>query len=271
MRRTAYNNLQNHDYFAYIKEENLSSFDSYIHSFVKYAIIFGIIILFFILSFSVLLSQSTFSKDRLEKAVVSFVKNEVGELCEVEIIENIQTESFDYDDISAKIISNYDLIGIGKLTIRFERDGKLVKNLYIKINVNRLKKMPVAIRTLKAGETISKNDVTEKIVTANNSLNTEPLDINSIIGRTIRNGVARNTIISESDLLKHRTVRRGETIELVAYSGAVVIRTNAVALQDGSIGDIIRVKREGQGNSILSGQVGDDGLVYIKAISGGKR
>ena len=68
--------------------------------------------------------------------------------------------------------------------------------------------------------------------------------------------------LSKNNLLPDITVKRGEEVIVVATSGAVTIRGIATALQDGRVGQKIRVKRN-DSKKILNGKINESGELIL--------
>ena len=86
-----------------------------------------------------------------------------------------------------------------------------------------------------------------------------------IIGKVTKNGIAKDTPFNVKDLSSDMIIKRGQNIYIIAQSGAVQIKTIGTALQNGGVGDFIRVKREGQGNAVLVGEVDMNGAVILRS------
>jgi flagellar basal body P-ring formation protein FlgA len=83
-----------------------------------------------------------------------------------------------------------------------------------------------------------------------------------IVGRVARLTLLPGRAIPVSGVANRKLVANGAEVKLVFSEGDLVIMTTGSALQDGSIGDIIRVRNNDSGVTV-SGTVQQDGSVRV--------
>jgi flagella basal body P-ring formation protein FlgA len=83
-----------------------------------------------------------------------------------------------------------------------------------------------------------------------------------IVGRAARLTLLPGHAIPFSGISNRKLVSNGAEVKLVFSEGDLVIMTTGAALQDGSIGDIVRVRNDDSGVTV-SGAVQPDGSVRV--------
>lgn len=126
----------------------------------------------------------------------------------------------------------------------------------------------VATRPLPKGAMISSEDVKKerRLIDHSTLRNLPP----NVIGSQLKRSVPEQAILSKLDLTRPTTkrkdyvIRSRDIVEIVARRGGLKARVaGAVALQNGSVGESIRVKNPSSGR-ILNGEVVSPGLVLIR-------
>jgi flagellar basal body P-ring formation protein FlgA len=83
-----------------------------------------------------------------------------------------------------------------------------------------------------------------------------------IVGKTARLTLLPGHAIPFSGVSNRKLVSNGAEVKLIFSEGGLVIMTTGSALQDGSIGDIVRVRNDDSGVTV-SGAVQPDGSVRV--------
>lgn len=87
-------------------------------------------------------------------------------------------------------------------------------------------------------------------------------DPSQAIGQRLRYALAAGTVLTPSMLTAPKSVRRGETVTILAEQGALRVRAQGVALADGAVGERIRV-RNVLTKKVIQATVADEGLVRV--------
>lgn len=211
-------------------------------------------------------SQSTFSKERLESAVANYIKNQTNDDIEIEILQNLKDISFIEHNIKANFSHDFkNFKGLGKVYLDFYDGSKKVYSEQIRIKIYKYISIPISSKVISSGTSLSKSDFTLKRFDVTNYNENELVNSLDIVGKVTKNAIPKDTPFRTKDLGSDIIIKRGQNIYIIAQSGAVQIKTIGTALQNGSEGDFIRVKREGQGNVVLTGEVDASGAVVIKS------
>ncbi len=211
-------------------------------------------------------AQSTFSKDRIEEAVKNYLISQTNDDIEVEVVQSVKPISFSEKNIKAIFAHDFrNFKGLGKVTLEFYDGSKKIHSEQIRVKINKFKMLPVSSRVILSGTTIDNSDVVWKRIDVTNYNESELFQSKDIIGKVTKNGIAKDTPFNVKDLSSDMIIKRGQNIYIIAQSGAVQIKTIGTALQNGGVGDFIRVKREGQGNAVLVGEVDMNGAVILRS------
>ena len=87
-------------------------------------------------------------------------------------------------------------------------------------------------------------------------------DMLSLEGMQARRTLSIGDIITDGHVEKVPVVRRGDAIRLVARAGRMSMSAAGEAMQDGGIGDRIRVKNSDSGK-VVYGHVLEDGAIQV--------
>ncbi len=151
---------------------------------------------------------------------------------------------------------------MGRITLQINCTPNPWK-IYVKATVHVLKAVIVAIRPLARGYTITMADV---------QLQERPMEslrqnyfesTAAVIGKTLKQSVATGTVISATSLEKARMVTKNQQVTITSGASATInVKTNGVALSDGSMGERISV-RNSTSNKVIEATVLAPGLVSV--------
>jgi len=132
-----------------------------------------------------------------------------------------------------------------------------------KISVKR--EVPVLVRRLEAGTTISKADIGRLEVAEDRLANGAITDEEQLIGRELRQSVPENQIIYSRDITMPRLVARGALVTMKIQTPNMTITAQGKALQDGAFGEVVRVANT-QSNRVVEGTVSGPGVIQIHTV-----
>jgi flagella basal body P-ring formation protein FlgA len=115
------------------------------------------------------------------------------------------------------------------------------------------------------GETIRDDMLADVAQTANDGRGPFVESRSVIVGKVARITLLPGHAIPFSGVSNRKLISNGAEVKLIYSEGDLLITTTGTALQDGSIGDIVRVRNSDSGVTV-SGAVQSDGSV---AVSGG--
>ena len=224
---------------------------------------------FFILIFMLLLlannlfSKSTFSGERLKKACIDYVHTIAGNDVEIMIAEKIEGQEFEETGVTAQCTGNEkSLKGNCYLAIEFYHNGFLKRRLQIPARIKVYGEVPVSLKTVFRGQVINEADIKIENKDITNLSDVDLIQPEELIGKKARNNLSEGSVITRLSIECEKIISKGDKVKIVVESGAIRISTAGEALQDGAIGEMIFVKREGL-QVKLHGRISTDGSVII--------
>ena len=82
------------------------------------------------------------------------------------------------------------------------------------------------------------------------------------IGLEVRRNISQGAPLIKSSIQQPMAIKRGEIVTIAAKAGTITVNTTGSALNDGRLGQKIRV-RNSQSNRVITGRVVAEGKVQI--------
>ena len=201
---------------------------------------------------------STFSAERIEEAVRSFLAQKYSEDYQIDFITKFSEIKIESEDVKAIFDEEHSKYN-KSVKLDFVTEDKQIRTQIYHYTAKR--EVPV----FKSKSYIpSGTKITEKMVIQEyDFVEIEKIDdtINPI-GRISANPIYSGDMLTSSNTLSDVTIKRGDEIVVIASTGAITIRGMGVALQDGRVGESIRVKR-GESKKILTGTINESGELIL--------
>ena len=157
---------------------------------------------------------------------------------------------------------NSDFIGNAAYTVKFFDDGCLLRDLTIRVSIEVLWDFVVSARSLSRDAQIGRDDVK----TASRWLSRIPLnaiaDPEEAIGRRLSISVRPQTELMRNMLVNDPAIRKGKMVRVMLDEGSLSIRTIGLSEQDGTVGDIIKVRNVSSKKTIYARVIADS-LVQV--------
>ncbi len=209
-------------------------------------------------------TKSTFSGERLAEACISYIESKSNFETQVEILQEIPSQEFESDNITAGINTVPSLFnGYCRLDIGFYDSERLIKTLPVSVNVRLFGNVPVTTSIINKGDEISTGSF--KMLRAEIT----GIDVSTIaktdeiIKMRASGKLPKGTIITSDLLRSSEQVKRGQEVTLLVQSGAVQILARGTSLSDASVGESIRVQRDGAG-SVITGLLDNGAIVKVQ-------
>ncbi len=209
-------------------------------------------------------SQSTFSSERLEQAAIQYLQKQFSANAVPLFLLKFPDIHFKNSNIKAK----FDYIenirsSIQKLDILFFEDNELIRKIEIPFKIRIQKEVVVARRDIPPNSVLKEDD----LITVSRDID----DFNQImdeiyqaVGKLSNRRLSKGEVIRKNDLDLPKTIKRGQSVNIEVISGSVKIYSTGVSLQDGSIGEIIRIRRENDNNkSTIEATIVGENLVQL--------
>ncbi|MFP4521790.1 MAG: flagellar basal body P-ring formation chaperone FlgA [Fibrobacterota bacterium] len=137
---------------------------------------------------------------------------------------------------------NCDFKGVESFGISIVQDGRETKNFTATARIRVFSDACFAARKIKRGSYVKPEDIVVR-KTEITSYNVTPVsDPQNLAGRIASRTIGEGRVLSRSYFEFPADIERNDNVALSVKSGSVVLRVNAVAREDGRIGDEIWVK-----------------------------
>jgi flagella basal body P-ring formation protein FlgA len=179
--------------------------------------------------------------DGLTAAIVDYLRQQSGH-----DLWNVQIEADDNVLAAFQQAGKHAVISGGKAPWtdrqRFSiSGGPAVKPAQAYARVDRLETAAFATRAIQRGDLVRRSDV--EMRTHVGALPAQAvLSLESIIGKQAVQAIRADALLMNSQVRAPILVHRGEQATIQVRAGGVLVRTYAVAQQDGSLGDVVIVK-----------------------------
>jgi flagella basal body P-ring formation protein FlgA len=155
-----------------------------------------------------------------------------------------------------------DANGDGICTMEVTTKQGFRKNVHVSFKVFVKKHIYVLKQNLKRGDVINAGDIIKKEILLNENKGRYPLDIEEIIGKTVKKDINAGTVV-KNDMIEDRyVVKTNEIVSILAQNNRIMVKTKGRAIEKGKIGDVIRVKNVSSNKEIL-GKVVGSGVVTV--------
>jgi len=223
-----------------------------------------IIIIFTLLIATETYSQSSFSAARLEQAAVSFLQKQFSSNSVPSFLMKFPDVNFKSSNIKAKFDFEENISSsIQKLDILFFDNNDLIRKVEIPFKIKIQMEVVVSNRDIPPNSILKEDDlitVSRDVEDFNQILN----EINQAVGKLTNRRLSKGNIIRKNDLQQPQVIKRGHNVNIEVISGSVKIYSTGTAIQDGSIGDKIRVRRDNDNSkTTIEGTVVGENLVQI--------
>lgn len=149
----------------------------------------------------------------------------------------------------------------GWTQVRVRCPGEAGWSLNLRVRVQVFVPAVLTRRTVAPGRVIEADDVVRGEVDLTANVRTPLRETSQVLGRIARVGLAAGQAVITEHLRSPVVVKRGSQVEVTANIGQVSVTGSGTALEDGAIGDTIRVK--GSGGKLLEAVVSGEGRVVV--------
>ncbi len=122
--------------------------------------------------------------------------------------------------------------------------------IYVPVKIKIFSPAVVAARPLKAGMIVNFSDVSVKEVNIKRLRHHYYEDPEKLIGKQIKHTVKIGQAITKRDVIEPKVIKRGQFVRIQARNGALAVTMNGIAMQDGRVNQLIRVKNSSTGRVI---------------------
>ena len=120
-----------------------------------------------------------------------------------------------------------------------------------------LKKVPVVVKPLQAGEVFREEHVSLELRELSRLPHDVVFDVGSALGKEVRMSLRPGMVLRTSHLQLPVLVKRNEEVELIAQGKNFIVKAKGVALENGRLGEVIRVKNKESQKVVFAKVVGE--------------
>lgn len=150
----------------------------------------------------------------------------------------------------------------GRSVVGVRCNGSKPWKIYVPVTLGVWQTVVVTAQPISRGQTIQAThlELAEKdIARVHKSYYT---DISTVIGQTSKRNLRGGQIVTPNMLGRQQLVKRGSLVDLIVDAGSLRVRMKGKALQNGALGDLVRVRNKNSGK-VVSGQVVAAGTVQV--------
>ncbi|MFN3195099.1 MAG: flagellar basal body P-ring formation chaperone FlgA [Chlorobiota bacterium] len=204
------------------------------------------------------LSSATFSADRIKEACSIYVHSTVNSHYNVKFKSEFEDIIVDGENIKAIFDDDYSKYN-SAVKLDFVSGDEIITSFKFEYELTQTLEIFRAIKYIPANTKID-NSMVQKIT---KEVPVEKVDQYKVeLGFVASKPIYKQQELDKNNLLPDVTIKRGEEVVVIATAGAVTIRGLATALQDGRVGERIRVKRENS-KKVLNGKINESGELVL--------
>lgn len=141
-------------------------------------------------------------------------------------------------------------------------NGQSFSAINLRFDVKVYRQVAVAASQISQGEALTSEKLRYEKVSIGRLPSTYFTDMNKIIGLETRRPLTPGTVITDIMLNKPIVIKRGSVVNIIARIGSMEVTTVGKAMQDGYVGQLIRVQNMNS-NKFISGKVLDETTVQV--------
>ncbi len=150
----------------------------------------------------------------------------------------------------------------GKITVGVRCNGANPWSLFVPVSVKVMAEVVVSKRSMPRGSVIGPGDITMEKRDISRLHRGYLEETSAAVGKKLRQRVRRHQVLTPHQLDKPLTVKRNTRVIIQASKESIQVRMMGKALQNGSLGQIIRVRNESS-NREIDARVIAPGIVEV--------
>jgi flagella basal body P-ring formation protein FlgA len=199
-------------------------------------------------------------RERIKEAVVEFFRENYPDYVVLSV--SAPSVSIPYGRFEERI--SLDSLGERYARVKYELlvDSVPFKKFWIPVRVDKKVDAVVASRDIPKGKVVTLQDVKrEKLPSLR--VRGGVLTIESVVGKVAKRNIRAGEVIKERDLEPNFVVKKGKPVKLIYESGGIHVELLAVALENGAVGDIIKVKNVSTGKVLVCKVIGENTVKFL--------
>ncbi|WP_019626463.1 flagellar basal body P-ring formation chaperone FlgA [Thioalkalivibrio sp. ALJT] len=150
----------------------------------------------------------------------------------------------------------------GNTAIHLQCAGPVTWQLYVPATVERHARVLVANRSLPRQHVLTAGDLRFQRIETSRHAGSYHEDKSELVGQQTRRNIRSGQIIGTQHVTQREIISRGQRVTILAENGAIAIRMQGEALENGTLGDRIRVKNTSSGR-VVEGEIQASGDVRV--------
>jgi flagella basal body P-ring formation protein FlgA len=165
-------------------------------------------------------------------------------------------------NVGLDVFSTKDVVGLGNQTIGVKCNSPVAWTVYVPVKVKVLKLVVVANRPLSSNQQLTQGDIKLQQWDIGSLQHGYLNSTQLVIGQQLKYPISMGSVIKPNNLEAQKIVHRGEQIMLVAMAGQMEVTMSGTALDDGILGERVKVKNS-TSKRIVEGVVDAPGIVKV--------
>ncbi|WP_243644901.1 flagellar basal body P-ring formation chaperone FlgA [Phorcysia thermohydrogeniphila] len=199
-------------------------------------------------------------RERVKAAVVEFFNKNYPDYVVLSV--SAPSVAIPYEHFEERI--SLDSLGDRYARVKYEIlvKGVPIRKFWIPVRIDKKVEVVVAARDIPKGKVISPSDLKkEKLPSL--KVRRGALTFESVIGKVAKRDIRAGEVIKGRDLEPNFVVKKGKPVKLIYESGGIHVELLAVALENGAVGDIIKVKNVSTGKVLVCKVIGENTVKFL--------
>lgn len=208
----------------------------------------------------------TIGPDTIQAIIAKYIKKNSSNLPDAEIrfIPSSLPLPFTLPtgDLTQDVLpSSPGILGSSRFSIIFRIDGKVVKNMSVRGQIEALARIVISAKPLKRGQILLPQDLSTSVMDIS-TISNPGFEIDSIVGKKLERSLRAGSPVLLSIVEALPIIKRGERVKMVINSGMMHLTATGLARSDGVLDEMIRVQNI-RSNKIIHCRVAAPGLVEV--------
>jgi flagellar basal body P-ring formation protein FlgA len=162
--------------------------------------------------------------------------------------------------VNVSFIRVPDANGDGICSVDVRNPAGRTQSVHVPFRVYSKRGLFVLKQAGQKGDLIREKDIVIRETFMNGRLAGYPASTEDVIGKALKRDVAANTVITDQVLENQVVMRRGDIVTIVAESNKLVVSAKGKTVDQGRIGDKIRVKNIASGKEVTAKVISADAV-----------
>ncbi len=149
----------------------------------------------------------------------------------------------------------------GRILYTVYEGRKPVKKLWLSVRISRKVPVAVAKQDIPAGKLITQKDIS--VIKVPFEKARKSLPPKEVIGKVAKETIRKDSLIKERMVLPNYLVKKGKPVKILYRNKGIYIELMGIAMENGVLGNIIRVKNVSTGKVLLCKVTGRNTVTFV--------